>query len=34
MGSVAESFLAQTPCDVLAVRQIHEQARWRFNSIT
>jgi nucleotide-binding universal stress UspA family protein len=33
-GSVAESFLAWMPCDVLAVRQTHEEARWRFNKIT
>lgn len=33
-GSVAESFLAWMPCDVLAVRLMHEDALWRFNTLT
>ena len=33
-GSVAESFLAWMPCDVLAVRLMHEKAWWRFSKIT
>jgi len=33
-GSVAESFLAGMPCDVLAVRQMHEAPRGRFNALT
>jgi nucleotide-binding universal stress UspA family protein len=33
-GSVAESFLASMPCDVLAVRQMHEATQWRLSALT
>ena len=33
-GSVAESFLAWMPCDVLAVRQMHEKGRRRLSALT
>jgi nucleotide-binding universal stress UspA family protein len=34
IGSIAEGFLAQVPCDVLAVRQVHEAALWRIGTLT
>lgn len=33
-GSVAENFLASMPCDVLAVRLMHEEAGWRLGDIS
>jgi nucleotide-binding universal stress UspA family protein len=33
-GSVAEGFLARMPCDVLAVREMHEAAQWRLSALT
>jgi nucleotide-binding universal stress UspA family protein len=34
IGSIAEGFLAQMPCDVLAVLQVHEGALWRIGTLT